>query len=64
MKIEQKYFEILKDYLKGKIKPEDIAEKDKIIILKLCKARKDQLNNKINYEIEKIHEISEKRNKK
>ena len=40
MKITQRHFDILKDYLDMKINPEDIAEEDKKIILELCKLRK------------------------
>lgn len=60
MKITQRHFDILKDYLDMKINPEDIAEEDKKIILELCKLRKKQLQNKIEIEEQELNELNKK----
>ena len=60
MKITQRHFDILKDYLDMKINPEDIAKEDKKIILELCKLRKKQLQNKIEIEEQELNELNKK----
>lgn len=60
MKITQKHFSILKDFLDRKINPEDIEEEDRIIVLELCKARKNQLQHKIDIEMKELNELNKK----
>lgn len=62
MKITQKHFDILKDYLEKRINPEDIAKEDQKIILELCKARKKQIQNKINDTEKELEELNKKLN--
>lgn len=57
MKIKQKHLRILKDFLDKKIEPEDIAEEDKPIIMELCKARKKQLQDKLDIQIIKLQKL-------
>ena len=57
MKFKQKHLKILKDFLDRKIDPEDIAEEDKPIIMELCKARKKQLQDKLNLQITKLQKL-------
>ena len=57
MKFKQKHLKILKDFLDRKIEPEDIAEEDKPIIMELCKARKKQLQDKLNLQITKLQKL-------
>lgn len=63
MKITQKHFSILKDFLDRKINPEDIATEDQKIILELCKARKKQIQNKIDDTEKELEELNKKLNK-
>ena len=58
MKIMQKHFEILKDFLDNKIKPEDIEKEDRIIVLELCKARRIQIYNKIDMVEKELRELN------
>lgn len=62
MKITQKHFSILKDFLDRKINPEDIATEDQKIILELCKARKKQIQNKIDDTEKELEELNKKLN--
>lgn len=62
MKITQRHFDILKDYLDKKINPEDIATEDQKIILELCKARKKQIQNKIDDTEKELEELNKKLN--
>ena len=62
MKITQKHFDIVKDFLDRKINPEDIENQDKVIILKLCKARENQLQNKIDILEKELIELNKKLN--
>jgi hypothetical protein len=57
MIINKKHLQILKDFLDRKIDSEDIADKDKPIIIELCKARKKQLEDKIEIKTKKIRRI-------
>ncbi len=57
MKFKQKHLKILKDFLDRKIEPEDIAEEDKPIIMELCKARKKQLQDKLDLQITKLQKL-------
>ena len=58
MIIKQNHFKILKEYLDRKINPEDIAPEDRIIIFELCKARKKQIQKKLNMKKKKINELN------
>ena len=60
MDINKKHLQILKDFLDRKIDPEDILEKDKPIIMELCKARKKQLEDKIEIKTKQIDELKKK----
>ena len=57
MRIKQKHLKIMKNFLDRKIEPEDIAEEDKPIILELCKARKKQLQDKLDIQTKKLKNI-------
>ena len=58
MKIMQKHFDILKDFLDRKINPEDIEEEDRIIVLELCKARRIQIQSKIDIIENELRELN------
>lgn len=60
MDINKKHLQILKEFLDRKIDPEDIPEKDKPIIMELCKARKKQLEDKIEIKTKQIDELKKK----
>lgn len=60
MKIMQKHFDILKDFLDRKINPEDIEKDDRIIVLELCKARGIQIQNKIDILENELQELNKK----
>lgn len=62
MEIEQRHLMLLKDFLDRKIDAKDIASEDKEIILKLCKARKTQLQNVLNKKTKKLEELKKKNN--
>ena len=57
MKFSQKHLQTLKDFLDKKIEPEDIAEVDKSIIIELCKARKKQLQDKLEIQKKKLQKL-------
>ncbi len=60
MDINKKHLQILKDFLDKKINSEDISDEDKPIIMKLCKARKKQLEDKIKIKTKQLNELEKK----
>ena len=56
--IDAESLKIFKDFIEEKINPEDIAEEEKPIIVKLCKSRKRQLQKRLNIAKKRLSELN------
>ncbi len=50
---------MLKEFLNGNLKTEELSDKDKSILVELIHARTEQINNKIEEDKEKINQLKE-----
>lgn len=50
---------MLKEFLNGNLKTEELSDKDKSILVELLHARTQQINNKIEEDKEKINQLKE-----